>query len=206
MGVLSGARAASRLPGRWALEGLVGGLASVRPSLQAPPASPGSIFVLRNNDIGDLLVVTPLFDALRRRFPEARIAAGVGSWNLETLRHNPHLSEVLAVDAPWFNKYAPEHGAWSRLRFVGRSPAVAEVARRRFEVGIDVLGSAWGSLPDCCGPASPTAWGSRGSPAATGERRPASPSIPASPWGGWPCASPSSSGPPISPRRGRRSS
>ncbi|HEX3555887.1 MAG TPA: glycosyltransferase family 9 protein [Thermoanaerobaculia bacterium] len=116
------------------------------PALAAPPREPRSIFVLRNNDVGDLLVVTPLFEALRRRFPQAWIAAGVGSWNLDVLRHNPHLSEVLAVNAPWFNKYREAQGTLGRLAYLGRSPEVRELARRRFEVGIDVLGSAWGSL------------------------------------------------------------
>ncbi|MBW8873588.1 MAG: glycosyltransferase family 9 protein [Acidobacteria bacterium] len=116
------------------------------PALAAPPREPRSIFVLRNNDIGDLLVVTPLFEALRRRFPQAWIAAGIGSWNLDVLGHNPHLSEVLAVNAPWCNKYQDAQGTLGRLSYLGRSPEVRELARRRFEIGIDVLGSAWGSL------------------------------------------------------------
>jgi len=62
------------------------------------------------------------------------------------LRGNPHLSAVLAVDAPWFNKYTAEGGALGRLRWIARSPEAAELAHRRFAVGIDVLGSAWGSL------------------------------------------------------------
>src|SRR3954462_9423429 len=73
------------------------------------PPSP-SIFVLRNNDIGDLLVTTPLFEALRRRFPASNIVAGVGRWNLETLSGNPHLSEVVEVNAPWNNKYVANQG------------------------------------------------------------------------------------------------
>lgn len=116
------------------------------PSASGPPSDPQSIFVLRNNDIGDLLAVTPLFDALRRRFPSAWIAAGVGSWNLPVLAHNPHLSEVLAVNAPWFNKYQAAAGPLGRLRYLRRSPEVAAVRERRFAAGIDVLGSAWGSL------------------------------------------------------------
>jgi ADP-heptose:LPS heptosyltransferase len=113
----------------------------------APPRDVRSLFVLRNNDIGDLLVVTPLFEALRRRFPEARIVAGVGSWNLPVLQHNPHLTEAMAVDAPWFNKVTARHRRLGGpLLYLLRSPQVREVARRRFEVGIDVLGSAWGSL------------------------------------------------------------
>lgn len=98
--------------------------------------------MLRNNDIGDLLAITPLFEALHRRFPAARIAAGVGDWNREVLQLNPHLSEILPVNAPWFNKYQ----TGSRLAYLRGSPEVSELARRRFEIGIDVLGSAWGSL------------------------------------------------------------
>src|SRR5438067_13587373 len=57
-----------------------------------------TIFVLRNNDIGDLLVVTPLFDALKRRFPDNKIVVGVGNWNFPVLQNNPHLSEVLPIN------------------------------------------------------------------------------------------------------------
>lgn len=131
---LSGLRSAS-------LEAMVWKAARRLPA--RPVESPRSIFVLRNNDVGDLLVVTPLFDALRRRCPEAEIVAGVGSWNVDVLRGNPHISEVLPVDAPWFNKYERSGSRWSYVR---RSPQVVELAHRRFDVGIDVLGSAWGSL------------------------------------------------------------
>lgn len=107
---------------------------------------PRSILVLRNNDLGDLLVVTPLFEALRRRFPLAAIVAAVGRWNVATLRHNPHLSEVLVVDAPWFNKFVP-HQSWPRrLAYIAFSAPARLLARRSFDVGIDVLGSPWGSL------------------------------------------------------------
>jgi ADP-heptose:LPS heptosyltransferase len=128
------------------MEGLVRLAALRAPSVAAPPVEPRSIFVLRNNDIGDLLAVTPLFEALRRRFPGARISAGVGDWNREVLRLNPHLSEVLPVSSPWFNKYQGDQGPWDRLAYLRRSPEVRELAERRFEIGIDVLGSAWGSL------------------------------------------------------------
>jgi ADP-heptose:LPS heptosyltransferase len=138
-------RAGRRLAGG-ALEGAVRAGAALSPTAPARPPEPRSIFVLRNNDVGDLLVVTPLFEALRCRFPEARITAGVGDWNLDVLRGNPHLSEVLPVNAPWFNKYQAEAGPWSRLAYLRSSPEVRTIGERRFEVGIDVLGSGWGSL------------------------------------------------------------
>lgn len=138
-------RAAGRA-GATALEGVVRAAASRASSLPEPPSDPRSIFVLRNNDLGDLLVVTPLFEALRRRFPATPVVAGIGDWSRDVLRHNPWVSEVLPVNAPWFNKYGATAGPLGRWEYIRRSPEVAEVKRRRFEVGIDVLGSAWGSL------------------------------------------------------------
>ena len=128
------------------LEILIRGASLLAPAAGALPAEPRSIFVLRNNDVGDLLIVTPLFDALRRRFPAAHIVAGVGSWNLDVLRGNPHLSEVLPVNAPWFNKYLQRQSPARRLAYALGSREVRGLARRGFDVGIDVLGSAWGSL------------------------------------------------------------
>jgi heptosyltransferase-2 len=110
------------------------------------PAEPRSILVLRNNDLGDLLVVTPLFEALRRRFPEARLTAAVGSWSAGILRGNPYLSEVVATDAPWFNKFVRPQGALPALRYLAASPQVSALRRGGYEVGIDVLGSVWGAL------------------------------------------------------------
>src|SRR4051812_12342684 len=107
------------------------------------PQSP-SIFILRNNDIGDLLVTTPLFDALRRRFPNSEIVAGVGRWNLETLRGNPHLTSVVEVNAPWNNKYVAEQGWPSVVRYIAQSEELTKL-RGRFDVGIDVVGSHVGS-------------------------------------------------------------
>ncbi len=136
------ARTAAAVAGEGAVR-----LAAFRvPSPAAPPSEPRSLFVLRNNDIGDLLVITPLFEALRRRFPAAWIAAGVGDWSREVLRGNPHLSEVLPVNAPWFNKYHARAGLPGRLAYLRSSPEVRTLAERGFEIGIDVLGSAWGSL------------------------------------------------------------
>ncbi|HSG40282.1 MAG TPA: glycosyltransferase family 9 protein [Thermoanaerobaculia bacterium] len=138
-------RRIARAVGSAALEAGVSTLARKAPRTGRPEA-PGAIFVLRNNDVGDVLAVTPLFDALRRRFPSARIVAGVGPWAADVLRGNPHLSEILTVEAPWFNKYTGRVGPLRRLAYVFRSPQVAEIARRGFDVGIDVVGTAWGSL------------------------------------------------------------
>jgi heptosyltransferase-3 len=52
------------------------------------------ILVIRRDNIGDLVCTTPLFAALRARFPQAHIAALVNSYNAEVLDGNPNIDEV----------------------------------------------------------------------------------------------------------------
>jgi heptosyltransferase-2 len=111
-----------------------------------PPERPRAILVLRNNDIGDLIVVTPLFEALRRRYPDARIAAGIGDWNRAVLANNPFVDDILPVNAPWHNKAIAPQSPLAASRYLLRSPEVAQLRAARFDIGIDVLGSPWGSL------------------------------------------------------------
>lgn len=113
-----------------------------------PPAAPTAILVLRNNDIGDLLVITPLFEALKRRFPHAAITAGIGDWNRAVLENNPWVSNIAAVNGPWHNKFAG-HSAKAALTYLHTSAEVTALRAAHFDIGIDVLGSQWGALLLC---------------------------------------------------------
>jgi ADP-heptose:LPS heptosyltransferase len=112
----------------------------------APPSAPKKIFVLRNNDIGDLLVITPIFDALRRKFPNTEILAGVGGWNREILLNNPYVSKVLEVNAPWHNGFVQPQGVNEALRYIYKSTEAKTLEDTQADIGIDVLGSGYGSL------------------------------------------------------------
>ena len=54
------------------------------------------ILVIRRDNIGDLALTTPLFAALRRRFPKAWLGALVNSYNAPVLERNPHLDAVIS--------------------------------------------------------------------------------------------------------------
>jgi ADP-heptose:LPS heptosyltransferase len=54
------------------------------------------ILVIRRDNIGDLVCTTPLFAALRRRYPGAHLAALVNSYNAAVLAGNPDLDAVYA--------------------------------------------------------------------------------------------------------------
>ncbi|MFC5455677.1 glycosyltransferase family 9 protein [Prosthecobacter fluviatilis] len=131
---------------RSALESLVWIASRFAASVNKCPDSPQSIFVLRNNDLGDLLVITPLFEALKMLYPEARIVAGVGDWSRPILENNPHVSEVLSINAPWHNHIVPGQTPLGAFRYILRSHEVSLLKSRQFDIGIDVLGSQFGSL------------------------------------------------------------
>ncbi|MGF6773614.1 ADP-heptose:LPS heptosyltransferase [Paraburkholderia sp. GAS199] len=109
--------------------------------------TPRDILVLRPNDFGELLTTTPLFEALRKRFPTTRLVAGIGSWGRPILENNPYVDEVVDIDAPWNNKLVADRSHGNVLRFLSGSPQVAALrARGGFDVGIDVLGSYMGAM------------------------------------------------------------
>lgn len=105
-----------------------------------------SIFVLRNNDLGDVVVVTPLFEALRRAYPEAYIVAGVLNGARPILEANPYLDEVVVCTAPWSHHRAGRKNLPRALGYIFFSREARRLAAERFDVGIDVVGSTLGSL------------------------------------------------------------
>lgn len=54
------------------------------------------IIVIRRDNIGDLVCTTPVFSALRARYPKARICALVNSYNVAVLENNPDIDEIYA--------------------------------------------------------------------------------------------------------------
>ena len=56
------------------------------------------ILIIRRDNIGDLICTTPLFEAIRRQYPQAYIAALVNSYNAPAIHGNPHLDAILQKD------------------------------------------------------------------------------------------------------------
>jgi len=73
------------------------------------------ILVVRQHDqLGDFLLSTPVFKALRARYPRARITAVTRSYTARVAEYNEYIDEVVPVY---------EHGgewSWARLREVAR--------------------------------------------------------------------------------------
>jgi len=54
------------------------------------------ILIIRRDNIGDLICTTPLFEAIRKKYPNAYIAALVNSYNAPVIKGSPHLDAVFA--------------------------------------------------------------------------------------------------------------
>jgi ADP-heptose:LPS heptosyltransferase len=82
------------------------------------PASPRSIIVFRLDQLGDLVLTTPLFRELKRNFPNSRCAVVVEECHAAILTANHNIDEILPlreVKASWL----PARARWliSALRF-----------------------------------------------------------------------------------------
>lgn len=75
--------------------------------------------------MGDLVLSTPVFEALRERFPGAFLAGLAPLQNRAVIEGNPYLDEVILYD-----KKGSERGWWGNLCFAGK------LARKRFDVVI----------------------------------------------------------------------
>jgi heptosyltransferase-2 len=109
------------------------------------------IFILRNNDLGDVLLTTPLIRGIKKNYPEAKVFVGVGNWARPLLEKNSDLDGIVKMNAPWHNKQNCRFPANSPrtflegLRYVLLSRESRFLRGQKYTHGIDVLGSRQGS-------------------------------------------------------------
>jgi len=75
------------------------------------------ILIIKISAIGDVLMATPAFHAVRKSFPWSRIYLLVGNWSKEIISSNPHIDEIITIEDEVFFK------PWkilSLLRFILR--------------------------------------------------------------------------------------
>jgi lipopolysaccharide heptosyltransferase II len=93
------------------------------------PESVRSILVMRLYFLGDVLLSTPVIEALKVRFPDASLSVLIKKRAREILANNPFVDEVIEYDA--VERY---HG----LRWAAR--LARGLRRRRFDLAVDLTG------------------------------------------------------------------
>lgn len=86
------------------------------------------ILIIRRDNIGDLICTTPLFEAIRRRYPDAYLAALVNSYNAPAIQGNPHLDAIFAYTK---GKHAEGEPVWRA--YLRRLALLWKLRRMRFD-------------------------------------------------------------------------
>ena len=79
-----------------------------------------SFLIIRRDNIGDLVLTTPMFEALRRRYPNAYIAVLVNSYNAPVIAGNPFVDDIFCYTK---GKHAGDSvilAHWQRLKLIWR--------------------------------------------------------------------------------------
>jgi len=82
-----------------------------------------NILVIKLRYLGDVLLATPVFRALRDRFPGARLTAAVNRGTEDMLKGNPDIDEILIVE---------------RAGLAGQFRFIRELRRRKFDCVVDL--------------------------------------------------------------------
>lgn len=87
--------------------------------------SPKKILVRMPNWLGDLVMATPVIEALAQKFPEAKITVMCLSHFCDIFKHDPHVDEVLPVS---------KSSGW--LRNSNSASVVEDIQKGKFDLGV----------------------------------------------------------------------
>lgn len=99
-----------------------------------PLKKPRRILLIRLEHVGDVLLTTPAFRALRRRFPGARIDVLVRDFASGVLKGNRNVDRVIVWNAPWLSNLG-KRDSWSDCLRV-----VKALRRERYDLAVDFHG------------------------------------------------------------------
>ncbi len=98
----------------------------------AEAGKPESVLFIRRDNIGDLVCTTPAIRAVRLRYPEARIAALVNSYNADIVRNNPDIDELFVYE----KEKHREKGKGVLRVFLANLGVLRKIRSRRFDAAI----------------------------------------------------------------------
>ncbi len=110
------------------------------------PIDHGSIrkvLVIRLDNIGDVLLSTPIFATLKKQYPNAHISALVSSWSHDILRHNRNVDRLFIYDALCFRKARGQATflSWFNVRlFISLLSILKKLRNEYIDVVIDPRG------------------------------------------------------------------
>ncbi len=99
------------------------------------PLVPAKILVIRLDHIGDVISSIPVFENLKKHYPEAKLTLLVSGLAFDIVKNNPFIDEIIRYDAPWFSRSAKK--SINLRRFLA---VLSSLRKERFDLGIDLRG------------------------------------------------------------------
>jgi ADP-heptose:LPS heptosyltransferase len=107
---------------------------SARKTLETP-----RILLVRPDHLGDLILTTPVFHALKQQAPKALISVMVGPWSSEVVERHPDIDRVLTCPFPGFQRAAQK----ALTPYILLFKTARQLQRGRFDVGINMRPDFW---------------------------------------------------------------
>ncbi len=80
---------------------------------------------MRTDRMGDVILSTPVFEAIKSKYPESHLCVMVSSYAADVLKNNPHVDDVIIDD------HERQGGGWRDLLRMAR-----EIRRKQFDVAV----------------------------------------------------------------------
>lgn len=90
------------------------------------------ILVVRNDNIGDVILTTPAIEALRKRFPDAYIAILVAEYSRAVMEGNPYLDKVYSYQKAKHSKHNRFIAWWKQYE------VIRELRKEKFDLAIGI--------------------------------------------------------------------
>jgi ADP-heptose:LPS heptosyltransferase len=97
------------------------------------------ILLVRPDHLGDLLMTTPVFHALKQQMPNAHITIMVGPWSSEVVKRHPAIERVITCPFPGFQRSAQKALAPYILLF----NTARQLRREHFDLAINLRPDFW---------------------------------------------------------------
>ena len=56
------------------------------------------ILIIKLSAIGDVLLAIPSFEAIKKKYPDAKTSLLIGNWSKDLVKANPYIDEIISID------------------------------------------------------------------------------------------------------------
>lgn len=118
--------------------GLPGTMQTARHATQSLSGTP-RILLIRPDHLGDLVLTTPVFHALKTNLPNAQVTLMVGPWSREVVARHPDIDQLISCSFPGFRRAAQN----PFMPYVMLFRVARQLRRQHYDLAINLRPDFW---------------------------------------------------------------